>query len=120
MKPRRPGSRKKPTTTEAPRTSEPAENTLSKMEEKPTADLSVETPEPNKYAQKPKVGTPTLGRSPNYVKTVGLGKLQVETANGYTDVWFHPCRSAWVQWGWAGSSPDWGASWSRSTTAACR
>ncbi len=31
----------------------------------------------NKYGKKPKVGTPTLGRSPNYVETVGLGKLQV-------------------------------------------
>jgi len=86
MKPRARRSSKKPTVPEAPRTAEVAENTVSKMTEKPAAELKVETPEPNKYAQKPKVGTPTLGRSPNYVKTVGLGKLQVETANGYTDV----------------------------------
>ena len=80
-------SSKKPTTTEAPRTSETAENTLSKMEGKENSpEIKVETPEPNKYAPKPKVGTPTLGRSPNYVKSVGLGKLKVETANGYTDV----------------------------------
>ena len=74
-------SRRKPTKPEAPRTSEVVEHPPT---EKPV--LKVETPEPNKYAPKEKVGTPTLGRSPNYVKTVGLGKLQVETANGYTDV----------------------------------
>ena len=86
MKPRATRSRKKPTTKEAPRTEEVADNTLSKMTEKEPAEIKVETPEPNKYAPKPKVGSPTLGRSPNYVKTVGLGKLNVETANGYTDV----------------------------------
>ena len=48
--------------------------------------LKVETAKENKYATKPKVGTPTLGRSPNYVRTVGLGNLKVETVNGYTDV----------------------------------
>jgi len=79
-------SRRKPTKTEAPRTSEVAENTISKMADKPAPEIKVETPEPNKYAPKPKVGTPTLGRSPNYVQSVGLGKLKVETANGYTDV----------------------------------
>ena len=79
-------SSKKPTTPEAPRTTEAADNTLSKMEEKPAAEIKVETPEPNKYAPKPKVGTPKLGRSPNYVESVGLGKLKVTTANGYTDV----------------------------------
>ena len=41
---------------------------------------------PNKYAPKPKIGTPTLGRSPNYVESVGLGNLKVTSANGYTDV----------------------------------
>ena len=79
-------SSKKPTTPEAPRTTEAADNTLSKMEEKPAVEIKVETPEPNKYAPKPKVGTPKLGRSPNYVESVGLGKLKVTTANGYTDV----------------------------------
>jgi len=29
-----------------------------------------------------KIGEPTIGRSPEYVKTVGLGKLTVITANG--------------------------------------
>ena len=74
-------SRRKPTQVEAPRTSETIEHPPT---EKPV--LKVETPEPNKYAPKKKIGTPTLGRSPNYVETVGLGKLKVETANGYTDV----------------------------------
>ena len=74
-------SRRKPSQPEAPRTSKEVEQPPT---EKPV--LKVETPEPNKYAPKTKVGTPKLGRSPNYVKTVGLGKLKVETANGYTDV----------------------------------
>ena len=74
-------SRAKPTKAEPNRTVETVEHPPT---EKPV--LKVETPEPNKYAPKPKVGTPTLGRSPNYVKTVGLGKLQVITADGYTDV----------------------------------
>ena len=33
----------------------------------------------NKYAPKEKIGTPTLGRSPNYVTTVGLGGVKVIT-----------------------------------------
>ena len=74
-------SRRKPTQAEPDRTSE-------KVEQPPTDKpvLEVETPVPNKYAPKPKVGTPKLGRSPNYVESVGLGKLKVETAHGYTDV----------------------------------
>ena len=79
--PKRRRSRRKPDTVEAPRTSETVEHPPT---EKPV--LKVETPEPNKYAPKPKVGTPTLGRSPKYVEIVGLGKLKVEAANGYTDV----------------------------------
>ncbi len=49
-------------------------------------ELTVEEPVPNKYSPKKKVGTPTLGRSPNYVESVGLGKLKVTTAHGNTDV----------------------------------
>jgi len=77
---------KKPTVAEAPRTEEVQEHTMSKMASMEAPTLKVETPEPNKYAPKPKVGTPTLGRSPNYVESVGLGKLKVLTANGNTDV----------------------------------
>ena len=73
--------RRKPTQAEAPRTSK---EVVQPPTEKPV--LKVETPEPNKYAPKPKVGTPKLGRSPNYVESVGLGKLKVTTAHGYTDV----------------------------------
>ena len=40
------------------------------------------TDDGNRYAPRMKVGTPTIGRSPNYVKTVGLGNLQVTTVNG--------------------------------------
>ena len=36
----------------------------------------------NKYAPKQKIGTPTLGRSTNFVTTVGLGNLKVITPNG--------------------------------------
>mgnify|MGYP000429639486 FL=1 len=32
-----------------------------------------------------KIGEPTIGRSPDYVKTVGLGNLTVITANGKRD-----------------------------------
>ena len=35
--------------------------------------------EGNRYAPKMKVGTPTLGRSPQHVTHVGLGKLEVIT-----------------------------------------
>jgi hypothetical protein len=42
----------------------------------------------NKYAPKEKIGKPTLGRSTNYVETVGLGKLKVihATSNDNSDV----------------------------------
>ena len=86
MKTRKRRSAKKPTAAEAPRTEEVQENTVSKMASMEAPTLKVETPEPNKYAPKPKIGTPRLGRSPNYVETVGLGKLKVITANGNTDV----------------------------------
>jgi hypothetical protein len=74
-------SRRKPTQLEA-------ERTVKEVPHPPTEKpiLKVEEPVPNKYAPKAKVGTPTLGRSPNYVQSVGLGKLKVTTANGNTDV----------------------------------
>ena len=81
MNPRKTRSKKKPTVPEPERTAKEVEHPPT---DKPV--LKVEEPEPNKYAPKPKVGTPKLGRSPNYVETVGLGKLKVKTANGYTDV----------------------------------
>lgn len=59
-----------------------------KVEHPPTEKpvLEVEEPEPNKYAPKKKVGTPALGRSPNYVTKVGLGNLTTITAHGNIDV----------------------------------
>lgn len=39
----------------------------------------------NKYAPRQKVGRAVVG-VPNRVETVGLGKLKVTTAHGYTDV----------------------------------
>jgi hypothetical protein len=51
--------------------------------EKPV--LKVETPKPNKYDPKPKIGAATLGRSPNYVTKVGLGNLEVTTAHGNSE-----------------------------------
>ena len=79
--PRKRQSRKVPTQSDTPRT-------VKKVEQPPNekVELTVETPVPGKYEPKKKVGTPTLGRSPNYVTTVGLGKLKVITANGNTDV----------------------------------
>ena len=38
-----------------------------------------------KNLKKDKVGTPTLGRSTNYVTRVGLGNLEVISADGYKD-----------------------------------
>lgn len=35
--------------------------------------------------KKDKIGTPTLGRSTNYVTRVGLGNLKVVSADGYED-----------------------------------
>ena len=68
-------------------TSKPAQDpprTAKKVEHPPTEkpELVVETPEPNKYAPKERIGTPTLGRSPNYVTSVGLGNLEVVSAGG--------------------------------------
>lgn len=45
----------------------------------------VDQPEPleeGKYLKRTKFGAPTIGRSPDYVKTVGLGNLTVITADG--------------------------------------
>ena len=39
-----------------------------------------ETPSP--IMKRSKIGEPTIGRSPDYVKTIGLGNLTVITANG--------------------------------------
>ena len=56
-----------------------------KVEQPPNekVELTVEEPIENKYAPKKKVGSNT--RPKNIVNTVGLGKLKVETINGYTD-----------------------------------
>ncbi|MBL6846676.1 MAG: hypothetical protein ISQ85_07245 [Planktomarina sp.] len=35
--------------------------------------------------KKDKIGTPTLGRSANYVSRVGLGNLEVISANGFKE-----------------------------------
>ena len=52
----------------------------------PEVDSSAEetkpTPEPAPSMKRTKIGEPTIGRSPNFVKTVGLGNLTVITANG--------------------------------------
>jgi hypothetical protein len=90
---------RKPTKPEPKRTSKPAQEIKNEK-----APLTIETPEPNppteepknltpkmtlgedphtpdgnRYAPKLKVGSPTIGRGPNYVKTVGLGNLEVTT-----------------------------------------
>ena len=74
--------RRKPTQTEPERTAHKVENPPT---EKP--ELIVETPVAKLGNMKTrKIGTPTLGREPNYVETVGLGHLEVITAHGNTDV----------------------------------
>ena len=47
--------------------------------------LQNQAPE-NKYKKKPKVGTPTLGRSPGYVSEIGLGNLETITAYDHSDI----------------------------------
>ena len=39
----------------------------------------------NKYAPQPLIGEPTVGVEQEFVTTVGLGRLQVTTANGFKD-----------------------------------
>ena len=36
----------------------------------------------NRYAKRVLIGRPSIGRSPNYVESVGLGNLRVLTTNG--------------------------------------
>ena len=59
-----------------------------KVEQPPNEKVELTVEEPldipeNKYQRKPRVGA---NRPKNMVHTVGLGKLKVETVNGYTDV----------------------------------
>ena len=60
-------------------------------EEVPSAETLVEaivdtvddqTNEPTPHMKRTKIGEPTIGRSPDFVKTIGLGNLTVITANG--------------------------------------
>ena len=48
------------------------------------AEEAKEKEQENKYAPKETIGTPTRGRSPNYVTTVGLGGVKV-IHNGRTE-----------------------------------
>ena len=52
-------------------------------EEVPSVDIvDDQTNEPTPSMKRTKIGEPTIGRSPDFVKTVGLGNLTVITANG--------------------------------------
>ena len=64
--------------------SRPQRRTTKPVVEKELTTAMVE-PAKMKYAPRDKVGTPKIG-SPVTVKTVGLGKLEVITQHGYTDV----------------------------------
>ena len=55
---------------------EPVETQVEKTEE----EIPI-----NKYAPKQRLGKPTIGLSPNYVTSVGLGKLNVVHAKGVKD-----------------------------------
>ena len=61
----------------------PEPNPLSDKPQKLTPPMTLgddpHTPDGNRYAPKMKVGAPTIGRGPNYVKSVGLGNLDVTT-----------------------------------------
>ena len=73
-----------PITVETPEPNPPSENPKT-LTPKMTLGEDPHTPDGNRYAPKMKVGTPTIGRSPNFVKSVGLGNLQVTTVNGSTN-----------------------------------
>ena len=72
-----------PLTVETP---EPNPVTEKKLTPKMTVGDDPHTDDGNRYAPKMKVGTPTIGRSPNFVKSVGLGNLQVTTVNGNSNL----------------------------------
>ncbi len=75
-------------TEETPQPKKPTRRNSQKRQELPPEEergLGI-AGNPNKYAQRKMVGTPTIGRSTNYVETVGLGNLKVISANGNTDV----------------------------------
>ena len=74
---------KVPLTIETP---EPNPVSEKKLTPKMTLGEDPYTDDGNRYAPRMKVGTPTIGRSPNYVKTVGLGNLQVTTVNGNSNI----------------------------------
>jgi len=74
---------KVPLTIETPEPNPVTEKTLT---QKMTLGDDPYTEDGNRYAPRMKVGTPTIGRSPNYVKTVGLGNLQVTTVNGNSNI----------------------------------
>lgn len=70
-----------PITVETPEPKTESEETKT-LTQKMSLGENPYTDDGNRYAPRMKVGTPTIGRSPNYVKTVGLGNLQVTTVNG--------------------------------------
>jgi len=75
-------------TEETPQPKKPARRKSQKQPEappEPERGLGI-AGNPNKYAQRKMIGTPSIGRSTNYVETVGLGNLKVISANGNTDV----------------------------------
>ena len=52
-------------------------------EEVPSVDQVDDQPtEATPSMKRTKIGEPTIGRSPDFVKTIGLGNLTVITANG--------------------------------------
>jgi len=61
----------------------PTQARKSRKPQPPSNEVEVPKEEQPPAVMKPsKIGEPTIGRSPDYVKTVGLGNLTVITANG--------------------------------------
>ena len=69
---------KAPLTIETPVPNPPTEEPKN-LTPKMTLGEDPHTDDGNRYAPKMKVGTPTIGRGPNFVKSVGLGNLEVTT-----------------------------------------
>jgi len=68
---------------QAPTRTRKSSKSQTSPEEVPSVDIvDDQTNEPASNMKRSKIGEPTIGRSPDFVKTVGLGNLTVITANG--------------------------------------
>jgi len=60
----------------------PTQAPKSRKQQNQSSEVEAPKEQPPAVMKPSKIGEPTIGRSPDYVKTVGLGNLTVITANG--------------------------------------